>query len=71
MVIAGPAVWVVHDGKIGMANQVIGLAEALGFPFAEKRLAIRAPWRHLAPPFWLSPPRVLAATGCCPPGPMF
>jgi mitochondrial fission protein ELM1 len=60
MVIAGPAVWVVHDGKIGMANQVIGLAEALGFPFAEKRLAIRAPWRHLAPPFWLSP---LAAPG--------
>jgi uncharacterized protein len=43
---ASPRVWAVHDGKIGMANQVIGLAEALGFPFVEKRLAVRAPWRH-------------------------
>jgi hypothetical protein len=55
-----PVVWVVHDGKIGMANQVIGLAEAVGFGFTEKRLAIRAPWRHLAPPLWLRP---LAALG--------
>lgn len=50
-----PTVWVVHDGKIGMANQVIGLAEALGWPFAEKRLVIRSPWNHLAPAFWLWP----------------
>ncbi len=56
----GPTVWVVHDGKIGMANQVIGLAEAVGFPFVEKQLAIRAPWRHLAPQLWLQP---LAALG--------
>ena len=60
MATRGPTVWVVHDGKIGMANQVIGLAEAVGFPFAEKRLAIRAPWRHLAPQLWLQP---LAALG--------
>jgi mitochondrial fission protein ELM1 len=57
---ASPNVWAVHDGKIGMANQVIGLAEALGFPFVEKRLAVRAPWRHLAPQLWL---RALAAAG--------
>jgi mitochondrial fission protein ELM1 len=57
---ASPRVWAVHDGKIGMANQVIGLAEALGFPFVEKRLAVRAPWRHLAPQLWLRP---LAAAG--------
>lgn len=60
MASTGPTVWVVHDGKIGMANQVIGLAEAVGFPFAEKRLEIRAPWRHLAPQLWLQP---LAAPG--------
>jgi hypothetical protein len=57
---AAPNVWVVHDGKIGMANQVIGLAEALGFPFTEKRVVVRAPWRHLTPQLWVQP---LAALG--------
>jgi mitochondrial fission protein ELM1 len=61
MTVAG--VWAVHDGKIGMANQVIGLAEALGLPFREKRLVIRAPWRHLAPMLWLQPLRALAPEG--------
>ena len=60
MASTGPTVWVVHDGKIGMANQVIGLAEAVGFPFTEKRLDIRSPWRHLTPQLWLQP---LAALG--------
>jgi uncharacterized protein len=55
-----PRVWAVHDGKVGMANQVLGLAEAVGWPFEEKRLSIRAPWSHLMPPFWLRP---LAAAG--------
>ena len=50
-----PEVWAVHDGKIGMASQVLGLAEALGWPFVEKVLEIRAPWRHLSPQFWLNP----------------
>jgi uncharacterized protein len=54
------SVWVVHDGKVGMANQVIGLAEAVGYPFIEKKLAVRPPWRHLAPQLW---PRPLAALG--------
>ncbi|HXY98419.1 MAG TPA: mitochondrial fission ELM1 family protein [Stellaceae bacterium] len=58
-----PGVWVVHDGKIGMANQVIGLAEALGLPFQEKRLVIRAPWRHLAPALWLQPLMALDPAG--------
>jgi mitochondrial fission protein ELM1 len=57
---AGPSVWAVHDGKVGMANQVVGLAEALGYPFLEKRLAIRGPWRHLTPQLWIQP---LAALG--------
>jgi uncharacterized protein len=60
---AAPSVWAVHDGKIGMANQVIGLAEALGFPFVEKRLAVRAPWRHLTPHLWLQPLAALGASG--------
>ena len=55
-----PLVWAVHDGKVGMASQVLGLAEAVGWPFAEKRLDIRAPWSHLAPPLWFRP---LAAVG--------
>jgi uncharacterized protein len=60
---AAPSVWAVHDGKIGMANQAIGLAEALGFPFTEKRLAVRAPWRHLTPQFWIQPLLALSAAG--------
>jgi uncharacterized protein len=63
MASTSPTVWVVHDGKIGMANQVIGLAEAVGFPFTEKRLDIRAPWRHLAPQLWLHPLAALGPAG--------
>ena len=61
--VAAAGVWVVHDGKIGMANQVIGLAEALGLPFREKRLVIRAPWRHLTPMLWLQPLLALDPAG--------
>src|SRR5271170_1405745 len=55
-----PIVWAVHDGKVGMESQVLGLAEAVGWAFAEKRLDIRAPWSHLVPPLWFQP---LAAMG--------
>ena len=58
-----PRIWVLHDGKIGMANQVLGLAEALGWPFEEKCLVVRAPWRHLTPPLWLCPMRALDPAG--------
>lgn len=58
-----PIVWAVHDGKIGMANQVLGLAEAVGYPVVEKALALRAPWRHLAPPLWLQPMAALKPEG--------
>jgi hypothetical protein len=58
-----PSVWVLHDGKIGMANQVRGLAEALGWPIIEKQLAIRAPWRYLPPGLWLSPGLALDPAG--------
>src|SRR5947207_9758881 len=50
-----PIAWVLHDGKAGMASQALGLAEATGFPFIEKRLAIRFPWASLPPQLWLMP----------------
>jgi uncharacterized protein len=50
-----PLVWVLHDGKAGMASQALGLAEATGFPFVERSLAIRTPWAWLPPQLWLAP----------------
>jgi hypothetical protein len=58
-----PTVWAVHDGKVGMASQALGLAEAVGWPFVEKTLCVRAPWRHLAPPLWFHPLAALAPEG--------
>jgi mitochondrial fission protein ELM1 len=58
-----PIVWAVHDGKIGMANQVLGLAEAVGYPVVEKAVALRSPWRHLASPLWIHPMAALAPEG--------
>ncbi|HEV2263867.1 MAG TPA: mitochondrial fission ELM1 family protein [Stellaceae bacterium] len=52
-------IWAVHDGKIGMANQTLGLAEAvapaLQATVVEKSLRLRAPWRWLPPHAWLAP----------------
>ncbi len=50
-----PSVWVLHDGKPGMASQALGLAEATGFPFSERPLSIRRPWAWLPPLLWLAP----------------
>jgi mitochondrial fission protein ELM1 len=52
---AAPGVWVLHDAKPGMASQALGLAEATGFPFVEKRLMVRRPWQWLTPPLWVAP----------------
>lgn len=41
--------WVVTDGKIGMENQCIGLAEALGLQPLVKRIKLRTLWRLLTP----------------------
>ncbi|HXS40052.1 MAG TPA: mitochondrial fission ELM1 family protein [Stellaceae bacterium] len=60
---ATPRIWALHDGKSGMANQVLGLAEALGWPFDEKRLVVRAPWRHVTPHLWLYPLNALDPQG--------
>ena len=46
-------VWSVTTGEAGMRSQALGLAEALGFPFEERRISLRRPWRwlpgHLCP----------------------
>src|SRR5437660_793192 len=52
---SAPRVWVLHDGKPGMASQALGLAEAAGFPFLERALHIRRPWAWLPPSLWLAP----------------
>jgi uncharacterized protein len=51
---AVPLVWVLHDGKAGMASQALGLAEATGLPFVEKPLTVRRPWLWLPPQLWLA-----------------
>src|ERR1700738_684726 len=66
-----PIAWVLHDGKAGMASQALGLAEATGFPFIEKRLAIRFPWTCLPPQLWFMPLRAAggSAASLVPPWP--
>lgn len=56
-----PETWVLTDGKQGMVNQCLGLAEALGVTPTLKQLSIRQPWRSLPPQFWLAPLKSLAA----------
>jgi uncharacterized protein len=58
-----PIAWVLHDGKAGMASQALGLAEATGFRFIEKRLDIRFPWACLPPQLWFMPLRAAAGSG--------
>src|SRR5260370_4415777 len=50
-----PSVWVLHDGKPGMASKALGLAEAAGFPFIERPLSVRRPWAWLPPLLWVAP----------------
>jgi len=57
-----PLTWVLHDGKAGMASQALGLAEAAGFPFIEKRLEVRFPWTRLPPRLWFLPLAAARAT---------
>ncbi len=58
-----PVVWVLHDGKPGMASQALGLAEATGFPFVEMRLTVRRPWDWLPPQLWVAALRAVSAAG--------
>jgi mitochondrial fission protein ELM1 len=44
-----PTAWVVTDGKAGMENQCLGLAEAMGVVPVVKRIRLRKLWRELSP----------------------
>lgn len=46
--------WVLTEGMAGMVTQAVGLAEAVGFPFENKTVRLRAPWRWLPPRVWPS-----------------
>lgn len=41
--------WIASDGKIGIDNQCIGLAEALGLNSTVKHVELRSPWKQLFP----------------------
>src|SRR3569832_1823294 len=47
--------WIVVDDKVGVTNQCIGLAEALGLDYVVKRISTRAPWRYLPQQLWFAP----------------
>jgi len=55
----GASCWIVVDDKVGVTNQCIGLAEALGFDFIVKRVSTRALWRYLPLQLWFAPFRSL------------
>lgn len=57
-----PVTWVMTDGKPGMLNQCLGLAEALGVTPSQRQLVIRQPWRSLPPQLWFAPLHSLAAS---------
>jgi mitochondrial fission protein ELM1 len=43
------ACWILSDGKVGLENQCLGLAEALGLNPVFKRIGLRSPWRLAFP----------------------
>ncbi len=47
-----PTGWLVTDGKVGIVNQCLGLAEALGLDVAQKVMDVRVPWRWLPARWW-------------------
>jgi uncharacterized protein len=44
-----PSCWCLTDGRPGMENQAVGLAEALGLNPIVKRVILRTPWRIASP----------------------
>lgn len=59
--------WVVTDGRAGIENQAMGLAEAVArlrpMRITPKRIAVKSPWRTLPRAFWGDPFRHLSTTG--------
>lgn len=62
-----PVIWAVSDGRAGIENQALGLAEAIGRKLAigvrRKRIAVTEPWRHLPRHLWGDPFAHLSASG--------
>ena len=54
-----PTIWALSDGRAGMRNQALGLAEAVarrtGARVTEKTLAVRQPWDRLPTALWGDP----------------
>ncbi len=44
-----PTCWCITDGRPGMENQAVGLAEAMGLKPVVKRVFLKTPWRVLSP----------------------
>jgi mitochondrial fission protein ELM1 len=53
------ACWVISDGRAGILNQCLGLAEAVGLPIEVKTVHPRWPWTWLPPTLWPMPLRSL------------
>ena len=53
------ACWVISDGRAGILNQCLGLAEAVGLPIEVKTVHPRWPWTWLPLTFWPAPFRSL------------
>jgi mitochondrial fission protein ELM1 len=58
------SVWAVSDGRAGIENQALGLAEAIGrrteIMLTPKRVQLRTPWRWLPPGFVPAPRQALS-----------
>jgi mitochondrial fission protein ELM1 len=53
--------WVLSNGIIGMDNQSLGLAHALGLDVVKKTMVASVPWKYFPPQLWLAPLRFLGA----------
>ncbi len=57
-------VWIVSDGRAGIENQALGLAEAIArralVRLASKRVQLRSPWKWLPPGFTPAPRQALS-----------
>lgn len=47
--------WVLTEDLVGLRNQAIGVAEAMGLPGDPKKLIPRAPWRYMTARLWPNP----------------
>ena len=55
--------WVITEGHIGLVNQALGVAEALGTEIVQKNVSARQPWRRLPPRLWLRRKGFMALQG--------